>query len=177
MTTENPSTADTPDDAPRGRRSARAATRVETDSLGSREVPADAYWGIHTARALENFPISQRPISVYPDLVTALALVKQAAARANVEIGVLDRTKAEAIERACVEIRGGALHDQFCVGVIQGGAGTSTNMNSNEVIANRALELLGHGKGEYEHLHPIDDVNRSQSTNDTYPTASRSRWC
>ncbi|WP_371741206.1 aspartate ammonia-lyase [Frigoribacterium sp. CFBP 8754] len=157
--------------AGRTRRAARAATRVESDSLGSREVPADAYWGIHTARALENFPISMRPISVYPDLVVALALVKQAAARANVEIGVLDPRKAEAIERACVEIRGGALHDQFAVGVIQGGAGTSTNMNSNEVIANRALELLGHGKGEYEHLHPIDDVNRSQSTNDTYPTS------
>ncbi|ROS48504.1 aspartate ammonia-lyase [Frigoribacterium sp. PhB24] len=148
-----------------------APTRTETDSLGSREVPADVYWGIHTARALENFPISQRPISVYPDLVTALALVKQAAARANVEIGVLDPVKAEAIERACEEIRGGALHDQFAVGVIQGGAGTSTNMNSNEVIANRALELLGHAKGEYRHLHPIDDVNRSQSTNDTYPTS------
>ncbi|WP_423923625.1 aspartate ammonia-lyase [Frigoribacterium sp. 2-23] len=147
------------------------ATRTETDSLGSREVPADVYWGIHTLRALENFPISNRPISVYTDLVEALAVVKQAAARANVEIGVLDRTKAEAIERACVEIRGGALHEHFAVGVIQGGAGTSTNMNSNEVIANRALELLGHARGDYAHLHPIDEVNRSQSTNDTYPTA------
>ena len=164
MTTDDRSPLDAPDAAPpllegapqpgpeheagpaaaasagRTRRAARAATRVESDSLGSREVPADAYWGIHTARALENFPISMRPISVYPDLVVALALVKQAAARANVEIGVLDPRKAEAIERACVEIRGGALHDQFAVGVIQGGAGTSTNMNSNEVIANRALE-------------------------------------
>ncbi|WP_307803053.1 aspartate ammonia-lyase [Frigoribacterium sp. PvP032] len=155
----------------RGRRAAGPSTRTETDSLGSREVPADAYWGIHTARALENFPISQRPISVYPDLVIALALVKQAAARANVEIGVLERHKADAIEQACVEIRGGALHDEFAVGVIQGGAGTSTNMNSNEVIANRALELMGHPKGDYAHLHPIDDVNRSQSTNDTYPTS------
>jgi aspartate ammonia-lyase len=147
------------------------ATRRETDSLGSRDVPAEAYWGIHTLRALENFPIANRPISVYPELVEALAVVKQAAARANVEIGVLDRTKAQAIEQACEEIRGGALHDQFAVGVVQGGAGTSTNMNSNEVIANRALEILGHERGQYEYLHPIDDVNRSQSTNDTYPTA------
>ncbi|GAA4669408.1 aspartate ammonia-lyase [Frondihabitans cladoniiphilus] len=146
-------------------------TRVETDSLGSKEVPQAAYWGIHTLRALENFPISGRPISVYPELVEALAVVKQAAARANVEIGVLDQRKARAIEQACEEIRAGALHDQFRVDVIQGGAGTSTNMNSNEVIANRALEILGHERGQYEYLHPIDDVNRSQSTNDTYPTA------
>jgi len=147
------------------------ATRTETDSLGQKEVPADAYWGVHTARALENFPVSGRPISVYPDLVEALAVVKQAAARANVGLGVLDAAKGEVIERACVEIRGGALHDQFRVDVVQGGAGTSTNMNGNEVIANRALELLGHARGDYRHLHPIDDVNRSQSTNDTYPTA------
>ncbi len=145
-----------------------AETRRETDSLGSRDVPRDAYWGIHTLRAVENFPIANRPISVYPDLVDALAYVKQAAARANVEIGVLEPRKAHAIEAACEEIRGGALHDQFRVAVVQGGAGTSTNMNSNEVIANRALELLGHAKGDYQHLHPIDDVNRSQSTNDTY---------
>jgi aspartate ammonia-lyase len=148
-----------------------AETRRETDSLGSRDVPRDAYWGIHTLRAVENFPIANRPISVYPELVDALAYVKQAAARANVEIGVLEPRKAHAIEAACEEIRGGALHDQFRVGVVQGGAGTSTNMNSNEVIANRALELLGHAKGDYQYLHPIDDVNRSQSTNDTYPTA------
>ncbi|RPE76570.1 MULTISPECIES: aspartate ammonia-lyase [unclassified Frondihabitans] len=146
-------------------------TRRETDSLGSRDVPTDAYWGIHTLRAVENFPVANRPISVYPELVVALAVVKQAAARANVEIGVLDPVKARAIEQACDEIRGGALHDEFRVGVMQGGAGTSTNMNSNEVIANRALEILGHARGEYEFLHPIDDVNRSQSTNDTYPTA------
>jgi aspartate ammonia-lyase len=147
------------------------ATRVETDSLGSMEIPADAYWGIHTARALENFPITRRPISVYRDLIRALARVKQAAARANRELGVLDAAKADVIERVCEEIVGGALHDQFVVGVIQGGAGTSTNMNTNEVIANRALELMGHGFGEYQYLHPIDDVNRSQSTNDVYPTA------
>jgi aspartate ammonia-lyase len=148
-----------------------AAVRVESDSLGSMEIPADAYWGIHTARALENFPITRRPISVYRDLIRALARVKQAAARANREIGVLDSAKAELIERVCEEIVGGALHDQFVVGVIQGGAGTSTNMNTNEVIANRGLEILGHSFGEYSHLHPIDDVNRSQSTNDVYPTA------
>jgi aspartate ammonia-lyase len=150
---------------------AAPATRRETDSLGSRDVPVEAYWGIHTLRALENFPIANRPISVYPDLVEALAVVKQAAARANVEIGVLDPVKARAIEQACEEIRAGALHDEFRVGVMQGGAGTSTNMNGNEVIANRALEILGHARGDYEHLHPIDDVNRSQSTNDVYPTA------
>jgi aspartate ammonia-lyase len=145
--------------------------RTESDSLGSMQIPADAYWGIHTARALENFPITRRPISVYPDLIEALARVKQAAARANKELGVLDADKAELIDRVCEEIVGGQLHDQFLVGVIQGGAGTSTNMNTNEVIANRGLEILGLPFGDYEHLHPIDDVNRSQSTNDVYPTA------
>ncbi|PJJ72583.1 aspartate ammonia-lyase [Diaminobutyricimonas aerilata] len=147
------------------------ATRVESDSLGRLEVPADAYWGIHTARALTNFPITRRAIYNYPDLVRALARVKQASARANREIGVLEPEKADVIDRVCEEIVAGGLHDQFVVGVIQGGAGTSTNMNTNEVIANRGLELLGHEKGDYRHLHPIDDVNRSQSTNDVYPTA------
>ncbi|WP_141880537.1 aspartate ammonia-lyase [Homoserinimonas aerilata] len=146
-------------------------TRPDSDSLGTMQVPEDAYWGIHTARALENFPITRRPISVYPDLVRALARVKQAAARANREIGVLDAAKADVIERVCEEIIAGELHDQFIVGVIQGGAGTSTNMNTNEVIANRALEIMGHRRGEYQFMHPIDDVNRSQSTNDVYPTA------
>ncbi len=145
--------------------------RTETDSLGSMDVPADAYWGIHTARALENFPISLRPLSVYPEFVVALAQVKQAAARANVQIGVLDARKAKQIDEVCTEIIAGQLHDQFVVGVIQGGAGTSTNMNTNEVIANRALERAGHALGDYRHMHPLDDVNRSQSTNDTYPTA------
>jgi aspartate ammonia-lyase len=149
----------------------RAATRTETDSLGSLDVPAEAYWGIHTARALTNFPITRRAIYNYPDLVDALVIVKRAAALANRRIGVLDEAKADVIDAVCAEILGGALHDQFVVGVIQGGAGTSTNMNANEVIANRGLELLGRAKGEYGHLHPIDDVNRSQSTNDTYPTA------
>ncbi len=135
------------------------------------QIPASAYWGIHTARALENFPITRRAIHVYPDLIRALAIVKQAAARANAEIGVLDQAKAAVIERVCEEIVGGALHEEFCVGVIQGGAGTSTNMNTNEVIANRGLEIMGHEKGQYEYLSAIDDVNRSQSTNDVYPTA------
>ncbi|CAN5205792.1 aspartate ammonia-lyase [soil metagenome] len=146
-------------------------TRTETDSLGSLEIPAEAYWGIHTARALENFPISRRPISVYSDLIRALATVKQAAARANKQTGALDPAKADLIDRVCDEIIGGGLHDQFVVGVIQGGAGTSTNMNTNEVIANRGLEILGLPFGDYAQLHPIDDVNRSQSTNDVYPTA------
>ena len=135
------------------------------------EIPAEAFWGIHTARALENFPITRREIHVYPDLIVALVRVKQAAARANLELGAIDAEKARIIDAVCEEIVGGALHREFCVGVIQGGAGTSTNMNTNEVIANRGLELMGHGRGEYQYLHPIDDVNRSQSTNDVYPTA------
>ena len=146
-------------------------TRVETDSLGSMEIPADAYWGIHTARALENFPISKRPISVYSDLVRGLAMVKQASARANRDIGALDPAKADLIDRASQLVIDGHFHDQFVVGVIQGGAGTSTNMNANEVITNIALELAGREKGDYDFLSPIDDTNRSQSTNDVYPTA------
>lgn len=146
-------------------------TRTETDSLGSLEIPANAYWGVHTARAHENFPIARRPISVYPDFIRAFACVKQAAARANLEIGALDAERAGLIDRACEEIKTGLLHDQFVVGVVQGGAGTSTNMNANEVITNRALELAGHQKGDYSFIHPNDHTNRSQSTNDTYPTA------
>jgi aspartate ammonia-lyase len=146
-------------------------TRTETDSLGSLEIPIDAYWGIHTARALENFPISRRPISVYADLVKALAMVKQASARANREIGALDPERADLIDRASQLVIDGRFHDQFVVGVIQGGAGTSTNMNANEVITNIALELAGRPKGDYSYLSPIDHTNRSQSTNDVYPTA------
>ena len=145
--------------------------RTERDSLGEMEIPDDAYWGINTARAMENFAISKRTISVYPDLPIAYAQVKQAAARANCEIGVLDEERALLIDRACQDIIDGELHDQFVVGVIQGGAGTSTNMNTNEVIANRALELAGRPFGDYEFLSPNDHVNRSQSTNDTYPSA------
>ncbi|MEO6826523.1 MAG: aspartate ammonia-lyase [Microbacteriaceae bacterium] len=150
---------------------AAESVRIETDSLGELDIPADAYWGIHTSRALDNFPIAKRPVSVYPDLVVALASVKQAAARANAEIGVLDAEKAELIDRACQMVIDGEHHDQFVVGVIQGGAGTSTNMNANEVIANIALELSGHTKGDYQFMHPIEDVNHSQSTNDVYPTS------
>ncbi|GGR52260.1 aspartate ammonia-lyase [Streptomyces netropsis] len=145
--------------------------RTEHDLLGDKDVPAAAYYGVHTLRAVENFPVTGTPISAYPDLVIALASVKQAAARANRDLGLLDDLKADAIVRACEEIRDGRFHDQFVVDVIQGGAGTSTNMNANEVVANRALELLGHDKGEYRHLHPLEDVNAGQSTNDVYPTA------
>ncbi|UOQ60410.1 aspartate ammonia-lyase [Leucobacter rhizosphaerae] len=148
-----------------------AQTRTETDSIGSLEIPAAAYWGVHTARAHENFPIARRPVSVYPDFIRAFACVKQAAARANLEIGALDEQRATLIDRACEEIKTGMLHDQFVVGVVQGGAGTSTNMNANEVITNRALELAGHAKGDYDFINPNDHTNRSQSTNDTYPTA------
>ncbi|MFD8749812.1 aspartate ammonia-lyase [Kitasatospora sp. NPDC059577] len=146
-------------------------TRTEHDLLGERDVPADAYYGIHTLRAVENFPITGTRISVYPDLVTALACVKQAAAMANRDLALLEDGKAAAIVAACEEVRAGRLHDQFVVDVIQGGAGTSTNMNANEVVANRALELLGHAKGEYAVIHPLEDVNAGQSTNDVYPTA------
>jgi aspartate ammonia-lyase len=147
------------------------ARRIETDSLGSRQIPIGAYWGINVSRALDNFAISGLPISIYPDLIFGLACVKQAAARANAEIGALDSTRAGFIDRACEEIKDGNLRDQFVVDIMQGGAGTSTNMNANEVIANRALELAGRPKGDYEYLDPNDHVNRSQSTNDSYPTA------
>jgi len=152
-------------------------TRTEHDLLGEEAVPAHAYWGVHTLRALENFPISGKSIGSFTELVRALALVKQAAALAHKELGQLDAVRADAIITACQEIAGGRLHDQFVVDVIQGGAGTSTNMNANEVIANRALELLGRQKGDYEYLHPINHVNMSQSTNDVYPTALRVATC
>jgi aspartate ammonia-lyase len=147
------------------------STRTEQDSLGFLDVPADAYWGVHTARAIENFPIAKRPISVYPDFIRAFACVKQAAARANLEIGVLDTERAKFIDDACEDIKNGMLLDQFVVGVVQGGAGASSNMNVNEVVTNRALELAGHRKGDYVFINPNDHTNRSQSTNDTYPTA------
>lgn len=150
---------------------ASALTRTETDSLGSMEIPVDAYWGVHTARADANFPITKRPISVYPDLIRALAMVKQASARANKQIGTLDAAHADLIDHASQRVIDGEFHDQFTVGVIQGGAGTSTNMNANEVITNIALEMAGREKGDYAFLSPIDHTNRSQSTNDVYPTA------
>jgi len=146
-------------------------TRVEHDLLGERDVPAEAYYGIHTLRAVENFPISGTPISIYADLIRALACIKEAAAMTNHELGLLDEARKDSIVKACEEIRGGKLHEQFVVDVIQGGAGTSTNMNANEVIANRALELMGHARGEYQYLHANEHVNMSQSTNDVYPTA------
>ncbi|MDR7188841.1 aspartate ammonia-lyase [Microbacterium sp. BE35] len=149
----------------------RFETRLERDSLGELEVPADAYWGIHTARARENFTISSTPISQHPDLIDALVTVKDAAAAANHELGLLPAGVTDAIAVACRRVRDGELHDQFCVDVLQGGAGTSTNMNANEVIANAALEHLGLPRGRYDLVHPINDVNRSQSTNDVYPTA------
>ncbi|MGB8419202.1 aspartate ammonia-lyase [Paraburkholderia sp.] len=145
--------------------------RSEHDLLGDRDVPAHVYYGVHTLRALENFPITGSPISVYPELIKALASIKQAAAQANHELGLLDGTRCDAIVGACAELLEGKLHDQFVVDVIQGGAGTSTNMNANEVIANRALELLGKKKGEYQYLHPNEQVNIGQSTNDVYPSA------
>lgn len=145
--------------------------RVERDLLGSRRVPACAYYGIHTLRAEENFPITGMQIGRYPELVNALAAIKKAAAMANGDLGLLDRDKAEIIIQVCDEIRAGYLHDEFIVDAIQGGAGMSTNMNANEVIANRGLELMGFPLGAYEHLHPNEHVNMSQSTNDVYPTA------
>jgi len=149
----------------------KSATRLEHDLLGDKAVPADAYYGVQTVRGLDNFHISGVELRLYPDLIRALAMVKLGAARANAECGVFDRTILTAIEGACQEIIGGALHDQFRLDVFQGGAGTSTNMNANEVIANRALELMGHARGEYRFCDPHDHVNASQSTNDAYPTA------
>jgi aspartate ammonia-lyase len=147
--------------------------RVEHDLIGDEEVPADAYYGIQTLRAIKNFDITGVPISHFPQLIRALAMVKKAAALANLEIGHLTKTKTKAIAKACDEVIAGKFHDQFPVDLIQGGAGTSTNMNINEVIANRGLELMGKQKGEYHFLHPNNDVNMSQSTNDVYPTAAR----
>ncbi|MBS1140924.1 MAG: Aspartate ammonia-lyase [Proteobacteria bacterium] len=146
-------------------------TRLEHDLLGDREVPTTAYYGVHTLRALENFPITGIPIAVYPDLIRALAQIKKAAAQANQQLGLLDAKRADAITAACREVIDGKWHDQFVVDVIQGGAGTSTNMNANEVIANRALEIIGRERGDYKALHPNEHVNMSQSTNDVYPTA------
>jgi aspartate ammonia-lyase len=148
-------------------------TRKEHDFLGELEIPANAYYGVQTMRALQNFRISNGSISQCPSLIRGLALVKKAAALANAELGVLPANISKGICAACDELLAGKLHDQFPVDTIQGGAGTSTNMNANEVIANRALEIMGHAKGEYEFCHPNNHVNCSQSTNDVYPTAFR----
>jgi aspartate ammonia-lyase len=149
----------------------RGRRRIEQDLLGERTIPRNAYYGIQTLRAVENFPITGVPLSHYPELVKALAIVKMAAARANHDLGLLPRTVKKAIEQACADMLAGRLDDQFVVDMIQGGAGTSTNMNANEVIANRALEILGRTKGDYRYCHPNNHVNLSQSTNDAYPTA------
>jgi aspartate ammonia-lyase len=145
--------------------------REEHDFLGTKAIPDDAYWGVHSARAVENLSITGNSVAEMPDLVRAYAYIKKAAAQANVQVGAIEQRTADAICKACDDVIVGQLHDQFVVDVIQGGAGTSTNMNANEVIANRALEHLGLAKGRYDVIHPNDDVNASQSTNDTYPTA------
>jgi len=149
------------------------AQRIEKDLLGERSINDDVYYGVQTLRAAENFPITGIPIAQFPHLINALAAVKEAAALANMDLGLIEADLVDAIVRACQEIRTGHLHNQFVVDVIQGGAGTSTNMNANEVIANRALELLGRRKGEYSVVHPNNHINLSQSTNDVYPTSLR----
>ena len=151
--------------------SKKNGTRTEHDLLGDLEVPADAYWGVQTHRALENFKISGVQLRLYPNFIKGLAMVKLAAARANHDTDGFSKEILQGIEGACQEIIDGKLHDQFQLDVLQGGAGTSTNMNANEVIANRALELMGHQKGEYKFCDPHDHVNRSQSTNDSYPSS------
>jgi aspartate ammonia-lyase len=152
-------------------KSSSKATRTEKDLLGEKQVPADAYYGVQTARALENFQLSGIPINHYPGYVEAWAIVKLAAARANAAVGAMKPERLAAIEKACQAVREGKHHDQFVVDWYQGGAGTSTNMNANEVLANIALEMSGHKKGEYQFIEPHDDLNMSQSTNDSYPTA------
>ncbi|MCH8552473.1 MAG: aspartate ammonia-lyase [Natronospirillum sp.] len=148
-------------------------TRCEKDLLGELAVPAQAYYGIQTQRAVNNFALTGVPLSHFPKFIVGLAMVKQAAAQANADLGLLEAKRNEAIQYACEQIIEGRFHDQFVVDMIQGGAGTSTNMNANEVIANIGLEYLGHAKGAYQYLHPNNDVNCSQSTNDAYPTAIR----
>ncbi len=148
-----------------------APYRTERDLLGSLSIDADALYGIHTRRALENFAIAGRPVSRH--LVHAYGLVKWACVRTNHELGRWDDRTFEALETACEELTAGRLDQHVVVDALQGGAGTSTNMNVNEVIANRALQLLGHRPGDYDTLHPLHDVNLHQSTNDTFPTALR----
>jgi aspartate ammonia-lyase len=145
--------------------------RLERDFLGERQLPAGCYYGVQTLRAVENFPISGVPLRHFPILVGSLAMVKMAAATANRELGLLEAPVADAVVQACSEIMHGRHLDQFVVDMVQGGAGTSTNMNANEVIANRALEILGRAKGEYLYCHPNNHVNLSQSTNDVYPSS------
>lgn len=151
--------------------SSYSQTRTEKDLLGEKEIPADAYYGVQTMRALENFQVSGVKTNFYPDYVRAYAMVKMAAARANFEVGRMKKDRLEAIEKACQAVIDGKYHDQFITDLYQGGAGTSANMNANEVLANIGLEMMGHKKGEYQYLEPHDDLNMGQSTNDVYPTA------
>src|SRR4051812_34051206 len=146
-------------------------TRTEKDLLGEKQIPADAYYGVQTMRALENFQVSGVKTNFYPDYVRAYAMVKLAAARANNDIGRLSKEKLDAITKACQAVMDGKYHDQFLTDMYQGGAGTSANMNSCEVLANIALEKMGKKKGEYQFIEPHDDLNMGQSTNDVYPTA------
>jgi aspartate ammonia-lyase len=146
-------------------------TRTEKDLLGEKQIPADAYYGVQTLRAIENFPVSGVKTNFYPDYVRAYAMVKLAAARANADVGRMKKDKLDAIEKACQAVIDGKYHDQFVTDLYQGGAGTSANMNSCEVLANIALEMSGHNKGEYQFIEPHDDLNMGQSTNDVYPTA------
>jgi aspartate ammonia-lyase len=151
--------------------SSYAQFRTEKDLLGEKQIPADAYYGVQTARALENFQVSGVKTNFYPDYVKAYAIVKLAAARANFEVGRMKKDRLDAIEKACKAVMEGKYHDQFLTDLYQGGAGTSANMNANEVLANIGLEMMGHKKGEYQYLEPHDDLNMGQSTNDVYPTA------
>ncbi|MCH7309647.1 aspartate ammonia-lyase [Acinetobacter sp. NIPH 1852] len=146
-------------------------TRTEKDLLGNKEIPSHCYYGVQTLRAIENFNLSQNKLSQFPAFIKALAMVKSACAHANFKLNKIEENKNNAIQYACQQILNNQYHDQFMVDMIQGGAGTSTNMNINEVVANVGLEYLGHLKGEYQYLHPNNDVNMSQSTNDVYPTA------
>lgn len=145
--------------------------RTENDSIGSKNIPRDVYYGVQSLRAAENFHITG--LNMHPEIINSLAYIKKAAAITNCEAGLLDRKKAIAIVQACDEIAAGKFHDAFIVDPIQGGAGTSLNMNANEVIANRSIEILGGKKGDYSLVHPNDDVNCSQSTNDVIPTAGK----
>jgi len=146
-------------------------TRREHDLLGERDVPNEYLYGVQTLRAIENFNISGVSLNFYPVIIQSISMVKLAAAQANLELGIIEEPIANAIIKACNELINGKFHNHFVVDMIQGGAGTSTNMNANEVIANRALEILGHERGQYEYCHPNNHVNLSQSTNDAYPTS------
>ncbi|HEX2329755.1 MAG TPA: aspartate ammonia-lyase [Candidatus Angelobacter sp.] len=166
-TCPGPANAQQPKAAP----SPAGATRTEKDLLGEKQVPANAYYGVQTARALENFQLSGVPINRYPEFIEAWAIVKLAAARANTDVGAMKPERLAGIEKAATALMAGKYRDQFTEDWYQGGAGTSTNMNANEVMANVGLEAMGHRKGEYQYLEPHDDLNMSQSTNDSYPTA------